>query len=114
LRRVTQSGPPHPIAEEREMTTTIPPGNVRVRVLKTVLEYARESFQPGAVLVVDEGTAQRWLKAKLAEAAPAPEVAQTSTWCPRCGSPMTYPETPEPSERWTQCRNSRCGFGWMR
>jgi len=94
--------------------TTIPPGSMRVKVLKAALEYAREMFQPGAVLVVDEATGARWLKAKLAEAAPEPAVTMTRTWCPRCQAPMEFAAEPKPEERWTQCKSPRCGFGWVR
>jgi hypothetical protein len=92
----------------------VPPGHQRIRAVKPIV-YALEPFAPGAVLVVDTDTATRLITAKHAEGvAEEPEREMHHTTCPRCASAMVYPKQPREHERWTQCLNPRCGFGWLR
>lgn len=94
------------------MTMPVPSGYERIRAVKP-FEYAREAFEPGAVLVVDVGTARRLIREKRAAAVEAePEREMFVTNCPRCTAPMTYPKQPQESERWTACGS--CGHGWLR
>jgi hypothetical protein len=94
------------------MTTVgIPSGHRRMRLLRRA-QYAREWLEAGAVVIVDDDTARGWLEATHAVEAREPGVIATS--CPKCGAAMEFPETPEPTQRWTQCKNPRCKFGWLR
>jgi hypothetical protein len=90
-----------------------PPGYQRLKILQP-LEYAREILPPDSIAVVDDSTADRWISARLAVPAPAPAIKTISTYCPRCQSPMTFPEFPEPGARWTECKNANCRHGWLR
>jgi hypothetical protein len=92
-------------------TPTTAPGHMRVKVLRR-LEYARDLLPVGAIVVVDSDTAARWIKAKIAVETDAAMAMWTS--CPRCGSAFPIAETPEAGQRWIECRNARCGYGWYR
>lgn len=96
------------------MITHIPSGYTKIRAVRK-LEYARESFEPGRILVIDSDTANKLIKSKHAEAVedgPARKMIATS--CPKCGSAMEYVAEPEAAERWTQCKNPQCNLGWLR
>jgi len=61
---------------------------------------------------VDDDTADRWIRDKVAtEAGPADQLWTT---CPRCQAGFQIPAVPKPTERWVQCKNVHCSFGWMR
>lgn len=96
------------------MLLSVPPGHTKVKIVKPVT-YARTELSVGAEAYLDTETANRLIKerrAALVEAGPAR--AMIATICPKCQSAMEYPETPETSERWTQCGNPACGHGWLR
>jgi hypothetical protein len=84
----------------------------RIELLKPA-RYAREEHRRGALLVVDDGTAAKWIHGKIAK--PAAESSQLPTSCPRCGVLFEIPREPAADERWVACPNARCGgFGWYR
>jgi hypothetical protein len=92
-------------------TTVIPSGYRRMRLLRRA-QYAREWWEAGAVVIIDDHTARGWLEAEHAEEATEPGIISTS--CPRCGCAMQYPEITEPDKRWVQCGNPQCHHGWLR
>jgi hypothetical protein len=94
-------------------TVVIPSGYRRMRLLRRA-QYAKEWWEAGAVVIVDDHTARGWLEAAHAEEATEPVTSTIATTCPKCGAAMEFPETPEPTQRWTQCKNPRCGHGWQR
>jgi hypothetical protein len=80
----------------------------RVKLLRRT-EYARELLETGTLAIVDNETADRWLRDGVAtEAGPADQIWTT---CPKCSRSWWIPATPKPDERWTQCM---CGHGWLR
>jgi hypothetical protein len=65
--------------------TSVPPGHQKLRVVKH-LEHARQTFSVGAILVLDDDSANKLIKSKhvVAVELPASEgVALTA--CPSCG-----------------------------
>ena len=68
----------------------IPPGYKKVRATKS-LEYAQQQFAIGAVLVIDDDAAARFIREKAAVAIelPTPEHAEIKA-CAQCGQPV-YP-----------------------
>jgi len=92
----------------------VPHGYQKIRAVKA-LTYARENFLPGQILVIDAETATRLIKSRHAEAVtPEPERELVRTSCPKCGSALEYPASPEQNERWVTCGNPACGHGWLR
>jgi hypothetical protein len=94
-------------------TTVIPSGYRRMRLLKRA-QYAREWWEAGAVVIVDDHTARGWLEAAHAEEAPAPPPGpQVFPTCPRCGATFPIPATLGPGDpHWVQCPS--CPHGWHR
>jgi hypothetical protein len=68
------------------MSTPIPLGHQRLRVVRP-LEYARQTFSVGAILVLDDDSANKLIKSKhvVAVELPTPENAETAA-CPSCGA----------------------------
>jgi hypothetical protein len=86
-------------------------GYRRVQLLRRTV-YAREAFEPGAIVTIDDSTAAKWIAEKIAS--DAPSAAEIWTRCPRCHGSFWIPATVTPSTRWTQCKNPHCTHGWYR
>jgi len=82
----------------------------RVRLLRDAI-YAREPYAPGALLVVDRDTAQKWLGEGVAELASEP--APLWPICRACGTQFAVAAAVEPG-RWIACPNPRCQGGWVK
>jgi len=82
----------------------------RVRLIRGAI-YARENYAPGALLVVDRDTAQKWLGDGAAELVTEPP----PLWpiCRACGTQFAVAAAVEPG-RWIACPNPRCGGGWIK
>ena len=92
----------------------LPNGHKRIRALRK-FEFARETFERGALLVIDEAAAARLIRSRDAEAVePDPPRELVHATCPKCSSPMVYAKEPLEAERWTECKNPGCQFGWLR